>query len=298
MAYGDVVVALGDFEGLIVVRRWHLVVFALLAALALACEGSGTAAPDSAGTPKKGLPASMAALGDSITAGYGTCFTLVACSRNSWSTGGRAAVDSHYRRIRDDNSAIRGNAENYAVPGARARDLARQADRAVADKVQYVTVLIGANDACADQVTGMTKTATFRKQIDTALARLKKGLPKARVLVVSIPDVYRLWQLGHDNSRAVRAWSRGVCQSLLARPTSTADADEDRRREVDNRVNAYNDALEAACDKYGKKCRWDGGSAHRVRFTLDLVNELDYFHPDVEGQQKLADVTWPGRINW
>lgn len=279
-------------------RRWHLVVFALLAALALACEGTGTAAPEPTGAPKKGLPASMAALGDSITAGYGTCFTLVACSRNSWSTGGSATVDSHYRRIRDDNPAIRGNAENYAVPGARARDLAAQAARAVDGKAQYVTVLIGANDACTNRVADMTATRTFRKQVDAALARLKKGLPKARVLVVSIPDLYRLWQLGHDNARAVRAWNRGVCPSLLARPTSTAGADERRRRAVDDRVGAYNRELAAACEKYGRKCRWDGGDAHGVRFSLDLVNEIDYFHPDVEGQNELADVTYPGRFTW
>jgi lysophospholipase L1-like esterase len=281
-----------------VLRRWHLVVFVLLAALALACEGTGNAVPEPTGGAKKGLPSSMAALGDSITAGYGTCFTLVACGRNSWSTGGSASVDSHYRRIRADNSKIRGDAENYSVPGAQAADLADQADRAVRDNAQYVTVLIGANDACAGQVSGMTPARTFRKQVDRALARLKKGLPKARVLVVSIPDLYRLWELGHDNERAVRAWSRGVCQSLLARPTSTAQADDDRRREVDDQVDAYNRALEAACDKYGKKCRWDGGRAHRVRFSLDQVNEIDYFHPDVEGQKKLAEVTWPDRFSW
>jgi lysophospholipase L1-like esterase len=280
-----------------VLRRWHLVVFALLAALALACEGAGNAGSEPTGEAKA-LPSSMAALGDSITAGYGSCFTLVACGRNSWSTGRSAAVDSHYRRIRDDNVTIAGDAENYAVPGAMAGDLAGQADRAVQDKVQYVTVLIGANDACTDRVADMTKTRTFRKQIDAALARLKKGLPKARVLVVSIPDVYRLWELGHDNERAVRAWNRGVCQSLLARPTSTAEADDERRRKVGARVDAYNRELEAACEKYGRKCRWDGGSAHRVRFSLDLVNEIDFFHPDVAGQRKLADVTWPGRFTW
>ena len=279
-------------------RRWHLAVFVLLAALVLACEGAGTAAPEPTGTAKRKLPASMGALGDSITAGYGTCFTLVACGRNSWSTGSSTAVDSHYRRIREDNPAIRGDAENYAVPGAQAADLPRQVDRAIADKVEYVTLLIGANDACADRVSGMTGTATFRRQIDAALARLKKGLPKARVLVVSIPDLYRLWQLGHDNERAVRAWSRGVCQSLLARPTSTAEADDRRRRQVGDRVDAYNEALEAACEDYGRRCRWDGGDAHRVRFSLDLVNELDYFHPDVQGQWELAEVTWPGRFTW
>jgi lysophospholipase L1-like esterase len=298
MPYRDGVVALGDIGGFIVLRRWHLVVFALLAALALACEGAGNATGEPAGTPKKGVPASMAALGDSITAGYGSCFTLVACGRNSWSTGGSASVDSHYRRIRDDNPAIRGHAENYAIPGAQAADLAGQAARAVEDKAQYVTVLIGANDACVDRVTDMTATRTFRRQVDAGLARLKKGLPKARVLVVSIPDLYRLWELGHDDERAVRAWRRGVCQSLLARPTSTAAADEQRRRQVEDRVDAYNRELAAACEKYGRKCRWDGGSAHRVRFSLDLVNELDYFHPDAEGQNQLADVTYPGRFTW
>jgi lysophospholipase L1-like esterase len=280
-----------------VLRRWHLAGFVLLSVVILACEGGvGTAQPEP--TPKTGLPSSMAALGDSITAGFGSCFTLVACTRNSWSTGGSAAVDSHYRRIRDDNSAIKGHAENFAVPGARVRSLAAQADRAVAAKVQYVTVLIGANDACTGRVEDMTATGTFREQLDTALARLKKGLPKARVLVVSIPDLYRLWELGHDDDRAVRAWNDGVCQSLLANPTSTAAADDRRRRRVDDRVDAYNRELAAACKKYGKRCRWDGGRAHGVRFSLDLVNEIDYFHPDVEGQNELADVTYPGRFTW
>jgi len=293
-----VVVRLSDIGGLVMLRRWHLLGFVLCAALALACEGAANPQPGPTGTPKSGLPSSMAALGDSITAGFGTCLTLVACSRNSWSTGGSAAVDSHYRRIRDDNAAIKGNARNFAVPGARAKSLAGQADQAVRAKVQYVTVLIGANDACADRVQDMTATAAFRTQVDTALDRLKRGLPKARVLVVSIPDIYRLWQLGRGNDRAVRAWNDGVCQSLLANPTSTAEADDRRRRQVDDRVDAYNRELAEACEKYGKRCRWDGGSVHGVRFSLDLVNEIDYFHPDVEGQNELADATYPGRFKW
>lgn len=281
-----------------VLRRWHLVAFVLSAALALACEGAATPQPEPTGPPKKGYPSSMAALGDSITAGYGTCFTLVACYRHSWSTGGSATVESHYRRIRDDNPKIKNRAENYAVPGARARNLARQADRAVAAKVQYVTILIGANDACTDRVQDMTATATYRDQLDGALAKLKKGLPKARILMVSIPDVYRLWELGRDEKRAVRAWNRGVCPSLLANPTSTAEADDSRRRQVRDRVDAYNRELEKACEAYGERCRWDGGRVHNVRFSLDLVNQLDYFHPDLEGQNELADATYPGRFTW
>jgi lysophospholipase L1-like esterase len=278
-------------------RRWHGVTLAVLAVFALACEGTGNANPQPTGT-SKAYPSSMAALGDSITAGFGSCFALIACERHSWSTGSDSSVDSHYRRIRDRNAAIKGRAYNYSEPGADAGDLASQAKAAVASKVQYVTVLIGANDACAPTVQGMTSAAAFRERVDAGLARLKKGLPKARVLVVSIPDLYRLWQVGRSDERAVRAWNGGICPSLLARPTSTAAADEARRRQVDKRIDAYNDALAAACRAYGKKCRWDNGEVHRVRFDLELVNRLDYFHPSSEGQARLAEVSYPGRFNW
>jgi lysophospholipase L1-like esterase len=280
-------------------RRWQVAVLAVLGALALACEGTGAAAPSSSGKPRAGMPASMAALGDSITAGFGSCATLVACGRNSWATGTSTSVNSHFLRIRAANSTIDGHQHNYAVPGARAADLTGQAAAAVKAKVEYVTVLIGANDACAGRVDWMTDIATFRAQIDAGLAVLKKGLPKAHLLVVSIPDLYRLWQLGHDDDHAVRAWSLlGTCPSLLAAPTSTAAADNDRRRQVADRIDAYDRALSASCKAYGKHCRSDHGAAHGVRFSLSLVSHLDYFHPDSDGQRQLSSVTYPGTFTW
>jgi hypothetical protein len=34
---------------------------------------------------------------------------------------------------------------------------------------------------------------------------------------------------------------------------------------------------------HGKRCRWDDGEVHNVRFSLDLLNHLDYLHPSSEG---------------
>ncbi|WP_305783610.1 SGNH/GDSL hydrolase family protein [Symbioplanes lichenis] len=281
-------------------RRWHLAILAVLSLLALACEGSdgaGGPAPDPTTTkPASRWPATTVALGDSITAGYGSCGVYVACSRNSWSAGGSDDVDSHYRRIRARFSKAK--ARNLAVPGAEAADLRAQAANAVDARADYVTILIGANDACAPGTGTMTPVKTFRTRVDAALDRLKDGLPRARVLVVSIPDLYRLWELGHSSPAAVAAWDRGICPSMLARPTSTAAADERRRDAVRERIEDYNTQLSRACDAYGNRCRTDGGAAHRVRFSLDLVNKVDYFHPNLAGQNKLADVTWPGRITW
>jgi lysophospholipase L1-like esterase len=281
------------------IRRWHIVVLVALGIFALACEGgAGGATPQPSGSAK-GYPTSMAALGDSITAGLGSCGTYVVCGRNSWATGTGDDLDSHYQRILAANAKIKGHAESFARPGAEADALAGQASKAVGMKAQYITVLIGANDACAGTVGAMTPVATFRNEIDKGLARLRKGLPKSRVLVASIPDLYRLWQVGHDNPEAVRVWKRlGVCPSMLANPTSTSDADDNRRKAVRQRIDDYNDALRDACRAYGKKCRWDGGRAHQVRFGLDRVSHADYFHPNFQGQRELADVTYPGRFTW
>jgi lysophospholipase L1-like esterase len=270
-------------------RRWAAAVACLLALVALACEG-GRAEPGPTGAPPGA--GGIAALGESLSTGFGSCLVLTSCERNSWSTGDGLRVRSHYRRLLDRDPGVRGRAFNHARPGARAAALAGQAEAAVRDRPDRVTVLIGANDVCRGGVEAMTPVAEFRAQVDRGLRALRTGRPKARVLVVSIPDLYRLWQVGHTDARAVRAWSRGVCPALLAAPTSQAPADRARRAAVRERIVAYNGQLAAACRAYGSRCRYDGGAVHRVRFGLDLVNPLDWFHPNAAGQGRLAEVSW------
>ncbi len=276
-------------------RRWTTTITAFLAILALACEGSGGSggsSPASSTPSHPGRTTTIVALGDSITAGFGSCLSLAACQRNSWSTGDGLRVNSLYRRLLESDPTIRGNAHNQAVAGARVAALTDQAAGAVRAKADYVTVLIGANDVCRSRVEEMTSVADFRAGLDRALAVLRDKLPRARVFVVSIPDLHRLWAVGHTDSRAVRIWSHGICPALLANAASMADADVTRRSAFQARVKAYNGELAAACRAYGSRCRYDGGAAHRVRFSLNMVNRLDYFHPNVDGQNKLAEVAW------
>ena len=67
-------------------------------------------------------------------------------------------------------------------------------------------------------------------------------MPEARVLLVSIPNIYRVWEIGHTNKVAVGVWKSGVCPNLLANPTSTAPADVARRQAFADRIAAYNEA--------------------------------------------------------
>ena len=283
-------------------RRWQVLVMAGLALVALACNGAvADPGPSRSAGPigsNGDFPSSMAALGDSLTIAYGSCLAPTPCPRNSWSTGDGTRVDSHYRRIARANPGMRGHAQNLAVPNARAADLAAQVPAAVRGGAQYVTILIGGNDACRGRIEDMTDPGTFRSQVDQALTALAAGLPKARVLVVSIPDVHRVWEVGHTNKLAVAAWSLGVCPALLANPQSFAEADQARRRAFDSRVNAFNAQLAGACAAYKGRCRFDGSAVRRIAFSLDMLSAQDFFHPNATGQGELASATYPGSFTW
>ncbi|MEN3611920.1 GDSL-type esterase/lipase family protein [Plantactinospora sp. ZYX-F-223] len=244
-------------------------------------------------------PASMASLGDSITRGFNACGWYVDCPSRSFSTGDDAGVHSHYLRIRAVNPAIGGRNHNNGESGAESADMAGQADAAVSQGVGYVTMLIGANDACASSESGMTPVSTFRSNIDAALGRLRAGLPNARVFVISVPDIQRLWSVGRGSLAARTAWSLfSICQSMLASPTSTAQADVDRRSRVRQRVVDYNSQLAQACAAYGSNCVFDGNAVFNYPFTLGQLSGWDYFHPNASGQQVLAEISYGAGFRW
>jgi lysophospholipase L1-like esterase len=262
----------------------------VVAALAIAVPAAlaGTAAVT-------GYPSSMASLGDSITRAYDTCSTAYTdCPANSWSTGTNSAVNSLASRIAA-GSGVPVTTNNDAKTGAKMIDLAGQAATAVSQNVQYVTIMMGANDVCTKTTSAMTPTGTVADepgtvaaQLDSALSTISTGLPDARIFVASIPNVYHLWQIFHTNFAADLVWGfAGICQSLLANPNSTSSADVARRAAVLAQVNADNAVIQKTCAKY-IHCRYDGGAAFGVNFTTSQVTTRDYFHPSVSGQNLAA----------
>lgn len=244
-------------------------------------------------------PSSMASMGDSITKAFNASGWYSDWPSRSWSTGTYSSVNSHYRRILAKNSAINGRNYNDAVSGAKAADMPGQANTVAGRNVGYVTVLIGANDACTGSEASMTPVATFRSHIDAALNTLKTRLPNAKVALISIPDVKRLWFIGKDSSSARSTWSTfGICQAMLANPTSTAQVDEDRRNRVRQRVIDFNAQLAQACAAYGSNCDFDNNAVFNYQFLLSHLSTWDYFHPNVSGQAVLASVTYANGFNW
>jgi lysophospholipase L1-like esterase len=267
---------------------------ALLAGLLTAVLVAQPAAADS-GPP----PNSIASMGDSITRGFNACGFYVDCPSRSFSTGTTSSINSHYTRILAKNPAISGHAFNDAKSGAKVADMNGQAATVVGQGAAYVTILIGANDACTGSESGMTSVTAFRSSIDAALATLKNGLPNAKVAVLSVPNVWQLWNVGMGSSSARSTWSLfGICQSLLANPTSTAQADVDRRSRVRQRVVDFNTQLAQACAAYGPNCDFDDNAVFNYAFSLSQISTWDYFHPNPSGQTALASVSYAAGFGW
>jgi lysophospholipase L1-like esterase len=240
-----------------------------------------------------GSPTSLAALGDSLTAGYGSNGTLIDAPAYSWSTGNNAGVQSHYLRLVALDAATTGHASNLAVDGSKMSNLVSQAASAAALHPQYVTVWAGTNDACASSVSQMTSVASFKSSLQSVLSQLTTSAPGASILVASVPDWYGLWQRVHTTAAAQAAWtSTGRCPDVLA--TATSDAD---RQTVAQRIRDYNAAIVATCAAVAG-CFTDGGAIFALWSALgqaDLAS--DWFHLSPVGEAKVAAATW-GATPW
>jgi lysophospholipase L1-like esterase len=235
---------------------------------------------------------SLASTGDSIARGFDACGFFSDCPAISYSTGSDPVSESLYQRLLPTNRGLAGHEYNDAEVGAQAVDLYGQMGIAVWQKADVVTVLIGANDACTSTVGAMTPVSSFTNSIQSAFAYFFSNRPGARIMLSSIPNIYRVWQVAHSNPLAQQLWRIGqICPSMLNNPTSTAAADNLRRDFVSLQISKYNEALASVCSQY-KGCRWDGGALARYPFQLSQLSSYDYFHPNVAGQRVMSGLLW------
>ncbi len=294
-------------------KRRHVAraVFAAVTAAVLGvagCDAVGGNSPAPSGTDTQSArpsprptpawdrsPASIAAVGDSITTGFDACTVLSDCPEVSWATGSSAKVDSLAVRLLGKAKAAR-HSWNYAVTGARMADVAGQMAQAVRREPELVAVMAGANDACRDTADAMTSVADFRTQFEDAMGTLRDALPKAQVYVASVPDLMRLWEQGRTNPLSKQVWGLGICPSMLRDPDSLTTTANQRRETVQERVEAYNKVLEQVCAK-DRRCRFDGGAVYEFRFGAEQLSQWDWFHPSVNGQARLAEIAYRAVTN-
>lgn len=268
------------------------------------CDAAGGASPAAGGTQAKpkpsaapppawdSSPASMAAVGDSITRGFDACSVLSDCPEVSWATGTDTDVNSLAVRLLGASGAA-ARSWNYAATGARMADLPAQMAKAAVRKPALVTVMAGANDACRASVAAMTSVADFRASFEEALRTLRRAVPRSQVYVTSVPDLKRLWSQGRGNALGQQVWKLGICPSMLADADAVDSVATARRDEVRGRVEAYNSVLKEVCAT-DRLCRFDGGAVFDYAFGTAQLSPWDFFHPSRDGQARLAEIAYRG----
>jgi lysophospholipase L1-like esterase len=236
------------------------------------------------------LPNSIAGIGDSMTQAADVCCWYGDHPAQSWSTGDGVfdGITSHYERILALKPSIYGHNYNDSKSGAKMRDAPGQAQAAVSQRARYVTILMGANDVCTSSQATMTSVSDFHAQFEQTMSVLANGLPDgAHIFVSSIPNIYQLWNLLHDNLLAEIVWgTAGICQSMLSPNNAEAD-----RQAVLVREQAFNQVLANICSQYSF-CRFDHNATFNYQFSTGNISTLDFFHPSLSGQAKLASITW------
>lgn len=240
-------------------------------------------------TSRYALPSKIGSIGDSISTASNT-LKSGPNSTLSWTTGTDGKVYSMKQRI----SKARGTSVSVVVAakgGADSSALYSQAKTVISGNAGAATILMGGNDACAPTVGEMTSTSVFQSRVSSALSLLQSKNKK--VVYASVPDLYHLWSIGKDSSAARTAWATySICQNILGDPLSMTDADIARREAVKQRIVEYNTVIETECAKRSG-CSYDNGAVHGAQFQLTDLSTLDYFHPNINGQNKVTEAVWP-----
>jgi hypothetical protein len=127
----------------------------------------------------------------------------------------------------------------------------------------------------------------FRDNVRPALAKYAKAMPEGRLFLTSTPDLQRLWEVLRTSPSARTVWqSFGLCPSVLS-----IGRTESEREATIVKQKAFNDVLRDLCAEF-PQCRFDDYAVYANAFTATDVSNVDYFHPSIDGQRKLAEITW------
>jgi hypothetical protein len=97
-------------------------------------------------------------------------------------------------------------------------------------------------------------------------------------------NLFQQWSILHNNSSAEGVWSFSIWQSMFTKSNTSAD-----RALVLEHEGADNCMLATAREKHAN-CRWGNLTLLKLKFTPNEVNDFDYFHPSLIGQNGLASI--------
>lgn len=284
------------------------------------------------GNAGRPVPSNLFNIGDSIGEGEAADGSIGVKRHGSvWSTGHDSgdivfSLNERFESIDPasyyENNSVRDPVFNHANSSAEMNDFADQAIDIIAAAAVtpsgvagMVTILLGANDVCADSLDEMTAPERFERQYRAGLDILasSNATKNSIIHVSSIPAIYWLWNAMRGNDWCRRAaWPFVPCQNLLANPendcrTGGSHLEPDviypddgpncrRRKTFHARIrDIYNPILKRVLQEYKADGRLPNAYYIDIfDFSFDEahVNTGDCFHPSFEGHAELAGIQW------
>jgi lysophospholipase L1-like esterase len=264
----------------------------------------------------------MAAMGDSITAGFFADSHIETIAipdlsilppftnkkSDSWASG--HSIYSHFLLLETslhqagDLTPI--DVDNESVPGDKAGDMVAQAQKILKkmkkghyQALKYVVLLIGANDACSDDTPLGTPEGTVRKGLEDTfdvLSQIQQAEP-IRILMAGIPKIPDLGRPEVTKSKTVLGMTCSFFRDDFLQscaPLLNWKSNEEYEKRVAV-VEHFNQLLENIAH--------EANARHpnlQVVFTNQLYHTaigpqllaLDCFHPSREGQQTISSALW------
>lgn len=230
----------------------------------------------------------IGALGDSITTAVNST-DWGARTIHSWSTGSGTdgIVESHFKRLKSQFPEKQVSFHNVARGGAKSSGLASQLSELSVFAPDYVTLLIGANDACswnAEESQGQLDR--FEQNVRQSVSGLVEQNSGIRIAMLPIPDMHALWEKGMEMN-CQWLWNlTGVCPSLLG-----ARVTHEERLAFQLRVNEANQRLDLIADEFPDQVKFNQ-SLGSYRFSTEHISPRDCFHPSGAGQDLIARLAW------
>ena len=258
--------------------------------------------PPPAGSPP--LPAMLAAIGDSYTQAWSVSPAYLHDHPGySWVIGGAKGDGVFSLRERFEALGDKVLTVGAAKSGTKMSDAPRQATRVVSyarslpgGATAYVTFELGTNDLCDNPP---TDPAAFEAQLRSAVSILRSGLPSgSRILMLSIPDFSHFYDITQADAGAAAKLalpaSADICPPFLGTDSPlTLQAAREILTAYDGILARVCGEIEAGDGKSGRlHCTGNEAQLSESDFTIANLSTVDYFHPSLSGQARMAEAAW------
>jgi hypothetical protein len=126
----------------------------------------------------------------------------------------------------------------------------------------------------------------FSNRVEVPIQTLIERNPNIKILLVAIPNLPRLQEIGHPTSCQTKWNALSICSNLLKSNVTPSEISN-----FSAQWRTANDDLSAIASKYSKNVLYSPSPAE-YKFERQHLSDIDCFHPNILGQNILSRETW------